>query len=53
MDESFEDEMKSLSETMHFGNWELYATFLKTHPANKQQIRINVEDISWIMTIRY
>lgn len=41
-----------MAETKGFGDWEVFAEYLKTHPANPQQWITPSHDISWMMVIR-
>ena len=51
MDDSFETVMEMRSRDFS-GSWELFATYLKTHPANPEQEHASIDDFSWVMTIR-
>lgn len=52
VDDSFEDVMRDFALKIPFGSWDSFGTFLKTHPANKEQVGTGLEGISWIMVIR-
>eukprot|EP01121_Diplochlamys_sp_Union-15-3_P013274 TRINITY_DN4096_c0_g1_i4.p1 TRINITY_DN4096_c0_g1~~TRINITY_DN4096_c0_g1_i4.p1 ORF type:complete len:545 (+),score=40.28 TRINITY_DN4096_c0_g1_i4:175-1809(+) len=36
----------------NYGNWDSFAMYLKTHPANPDQLASDIESISWMMMIR-
>lgn len=52
VDEEFENEMIRRWEGRQGNEWEDFATFLKSHPSNREQSSTPVEEISWIMLIR-
>jgi len=35
-----------------FGCWDTFGTYLRTHPANPNQLHSRLDDISWIMVVR-
>ncbi len=47
VDAVFEEHMERLSLAEGFGNWEAFAHYLKTHPANPEQWHTDAQDISW------
>ena len=48
----FEERMNEISTSRNFQDWQMFCTYLKTHPANKKQINISIDDVSWIKTLR-
>jgi len=52
VDATFEDEMDKFAMERRFGNWDAFVMYLKTHPANPEQMQANLSNISWLTVIR-
>eukprot|EP01125_Pyxidicula_operculata_P009334 TRINITY_DN3073_c0_g1_i4.p1 TRINITY_DN3073_c0_g1~~TRINITY_DN3073_c0_g1_i4.p1 ORF type:complete len:687 (+),score=128.56 TRINITY_DN3073_c0_g1_i4:1643-3703(+) len=52
VDETFEDEMSKLAKEVPFGDWTEFAMYLKTHPANPEQMQSNLDSIGYMVVIR-
>ena len=51
VDLAVEEQLDRLSETLRFGSWEAFSLYIRTHPANYEQLSNDGTSFSWIGTI--
>eukprot|EP01124_Arcella_intermedia_P025562 TRINITY_DN4590_c0_g1_i2.p1 TRINITY_DN4590_c0_g1~~TRINITY_DN4590_c0_g1_i2.p1 ORF type:complete len:398 (-),score=96.61 TRINITY_DN4590_c0_g1_i2:39-1232(-) len=45
--------MEHFAQKLNFGNWDVFAMYLKTHPANPEQMQTKLSCVSWLTVVRF